>query len=417
MFITIGFASTAMGDIDTTYAVIGGGIVGASIAYHLSERTDEPITVFERQAISSETTYKSMAMYGLYGDEIQYRMKQYGLELYNRFFEDPRALPKADLAGRLAVATTEDGARELERGVRDLAETSGLSGTDRDLLEYIDGNELRNRLLVPGLNADSIEGAAFRPRVWFVNPQELAHEFVERARENGVRFETGVNVTEVLTDNGRVSGLETDSGEVAVETVVCAAGPWNVALARNAGIELPVRHTLAPILKLDSDERAAYSLPAIEHHESPFAIYRQRARDRGSMYVGYYPVEPTDTVEQFLETYDVFEPDTMGELIPKPIRDGMLDAVERLLPSLMDADIVDEWVGVRSVTPDGNPVVGWTEIEGFSIAAFHTSGIQLAPKVGDVIARQLVDAEPTDLYDALSVSRFEGYTDRRTEPA
>lgn len=400
-----------MSKTDTTYAVVGGGIVGASIAYHLSERTQESVTVFERQAISSETTYKSMAMYGLYGDETQYRMKRYGLRLYNQFFETPRARPEADFAGRLQVATTEAGARELERGVAGESDAKAFSGTDRDMLEYIPGDELEAKLLLPGLDTDRIEGAAFRPRVWFVQPQELAHEFVERARENGVRFETGVRVTDVLTEERRVSGLATDDGDVAAENVICAAGPWNVALARAAGIDLPVRHTLAPILKLRPEERATYSLPTIEHHESPYSIYRQRARDRGAMYLGYYPVEPTDSLDEFLDTYDVFDPDAMGETVPDEIRDGMLRTVDRLLPSLLDADIVDEWVGVRSVTPDGNPIVGRTDLEGFTVAAFHTSGIQLAPKAGDVIARQLVDDERTELYDGLSISRFDGYTD------
>jgi glycine/D-amino acid oxidase-like deaminating enzyme len=218
-------------------------------------------------------------------------------------------------------------------------------------------------------------------------------------------------MTDVTTADGRVSGLLTDDGAVAADEVVCAAGPWNVELARRAGVDLPVRHTLAPILKFRTNERAEYSLPTVSHHESPYSIYRQASRERGAVYVGYNPSGKSEDVHDFLETHGTYDPDETDDTVPEEVREGATEFVDRLMPSLRDADLVDEWVGIRSVTPDENPVVGWTDLEGFSVAAFHTSGIQLSPKVGDVVASQLVDGEPTDLYDALSVSRFEGYTD------
>lgn len=400
-----------MAQTDTSYAIIGGGIVGASIAYHLSKETAEPITVYERQSLASETTDKSMAMFGLYGDQTQYQMKRYGLRLYNEFFTSPKATPRYDFAGRLIAATTEAGATELEESLTSDSPEKSLSGMDRDLLEYIPGDELNEVLLLPRVNTDAINGAVFRPRVGFMQPQELAFEFVERARDNGVTFETGNQVVDIRKRNGRVIGLETETDSVSAEHVICAAGPWNVTIAEKAGVAIPVRHTLAPILKLAVDERAEYSLPTIGHYESPHGMYRQRSRAQDSMFLGYNPSEPVDSVTEFLETYDVYDPDTLSESVPEEIRDGMLSTAETFMPSLLEADIEDEWVGIRSGTPDGNPIVGWTSVEGFSIAAFHTSGIQLAPKVGDIITQQLVHGNPTELYDDLSITRFEGYTD------
>lgn len=394
-----------------TYAIIGGGIVGASIAYHLSEETTEPIKVYDQQSLASETTFKSMAMFGLYGDKTQYQMKRYGLRLYNQFFSEPRARPKYDLAGRLEVATTESGAAELEQNMGSSHAEKSIAGIDRDLLEYIPGDDLSEVLLVPRVNTAAVTGAVFRPRVGYMQPQELAFEFVERARDNGVTFDTGSKITDILTQNGQVTGLETESSKVAADHVICAAGPWNVTLAAKAGVDIPVRHTLAPILKLTVSESAEYSLPTIGHYESPYSIYRQRSRSRDAMFLGYNPSEPVNSVAEFLEKYDVFDPDSMSETVPEDIRDGMLSTAEMLVPSLLDADVADEWVGIRSGTPDGNPIVGWTEVDGFSIAAFHTSGIQLAPKVGDIITQQLVHDNPTDLYDNLSISRFKGYSD------
>ncbi len=401
-----------MAESTTKYAIIGGGIVGASIAYHLSEETDDSITVYEQQSLASETTFKSMAMFGLYGDETQYQMKRYGLRLYNQFFSEPRASPRYDFAGRLIAATTDSGATELKEGLTSDSPEKSLSGMDRDLLEYIPGDELKDVLLLPRVNTEAITGAVFRPRVGFMQPQELAFEFVERARENGVSFETGNRVVDIRKRDGRVVGLETETESVSAEHVICAAGPWNVALAEKAGVEIPVRHTLAPILKLEVDEKSEYRLPNISHYQSPYGIYQQRSRSRGSMFIGHNPFEPVDSVTAFLEEYDIYDPDTLSEKVPKNIRDGMLSTAETFIPSLLEADIVDEWVGIRSGTPDGNPIVGWTSVDGFSIAAFHTSGIQLAPKVGDIISQQLVHGNPTRYYDKLSISRFEGYSDR-----
>lgn len=388
------------------YVVVGGGIVGASIAYHLGERTDDPVTVFDRQSLASETTFKSVAMTGLYGDETQYAMKRYAHRLYNEFLADPRANPRYEFAGRLVLATTAAGATTLERAVRGEADAGKITkNPDHALMEYIPGDELAANLLVPELNTDAVEGALYRPKMGYMSrPQELAYEFVERARDNGVEFRPNTPVREVCVADGRVTGVRTDDGVHEAAHVVSAAGPWNLALTRDLGLDLPLRHTLAPALKLQPDPPLTHSLPSLEPYESPYSIYR---RSEDEVLVAYYP----GSYEAAGTEYD---PEATGDTVPAEIREGAIEVLERLAPSLLDAEVVDEWVGIRSMTPDQNPVVGWTDLEGFSVAAFNTSGIQLAPAVGDVIARQLVDGDPTEYYDALSVTRFEGYTDVHT---
>lgn len=389
-----------------TYGIIGAGIAGASIAYHVGRRTDDRVVVFEQDGIASATTTRSVAQFGFYGDEIQYWMKRYGMELYNRFFADSRADPQYEFAGLLTVATTKTGATELKRAVeaggnQGLGKVAG-TGFDRDLVEYLSGDTLKETVLLPPVDADAIEGALYRPKMGYMaRPAELAREFVERATEAGVEFRFETSVQEIETDEDRVTAVIADE-RLPVDELVCAAGPWNVELSRKVGIDLPVRHTLAPVLELEPDSRLEYSLPAINHYESPHAIHRRRA---DACLVGYNPTDGYDLDQ-------VFDPDEIEDTVPPEIRDGMLDAVEQFLPTLGAAP-VDEWVGIRSQTPDGNPIVGWTEIEGFSIVAFHTSGIQLSPAVGRIVADQLLDDNPTEFYDALSISRFDGQTDHR----
>ncbi|WP_436348193.1 NAD(P)/FAD-dependent oxidoreductase [Natronorubrum sp. FCH18a] len=389
----------------TEYAIIGGGIAGASIAYHLSERTDVSITVFERTAPASETTYKSVAMMGLYGDEVQYRMKRYALEFYNQFFADRRAHPQYTSMGRLVVATTEEGASKLQRAAQGKADIGMVaSNIGNAQLEYIPGDELQKTLMVPPVNTDEIEGALHRPKVGYMNrPQELTYEFIERAKENGVEFRSNTPVDEVVTDSGRVTGLETEAGFVETQHVVSAAGPWNIKICNQLGLDVPLRHTLAPAIQLQPQEDLECSLPSIEPFDSPYSIHRQKEDE---VIVSHYP-------GSYQEAGTEYDPSKQSDSVPSDIREGAIDQIDRLLPSLLTADIVDDWVGVRSLTPDKNPIVGWTAIEGFSLAAFNTSGIQLSPAVGEIIARQLVDGDPTEYYDDLSITRFDGHPDVR----
>jgi glycine/D-amino acid oxidase-like deaminating enzyme len=368
--------------------------------------------LFERQSPASETTYKSVAQYGFYGDETQYRMKQYGMELYNQFFRDPEANPRYTFMGILTTATEQENAEQLQAAVEaggdERLGKPGM-GFDRDMVEYLDGDEVKKKLLLPPVNETEISGALFRPRVGYMSrPQELAYELLERAEKRGVTVRPNTTVEEITTDEDRATGVVTDDGEeIELDEVICAAGPWNIKLAESVGVDLPVRHTLAPVLKLRPDDQSDYSMPVINHYESPYAFHR---RSEDEFLIGYNPGSA-------YEDADEFDPATMGERVPEDIRDEGIELLERLLPDLIDAEVVEEWVGIRSVTPDGNPVVGWTDLEGFSVAAFHTSGIQLAPSVGKMIAAQVLDDRPTDYYDSLSITRFDGYTDHRADSA
>jgi len=387
----------------TKYAIIGGGIAGASAAYHLSERTDDPVTVFEQGELLDETTSKSWALFGYYGGAVQYRMKEYAMDLYNRFMTNPRGNPRYYLIGRLGLATTSEEADRLVSATSGTSDSSPKVSTNAETtpVEFLSPDDLHQSMVAPLLDESTIEGAIHRPKVGYFSPTDIAQEFVERARENGVEFREQTAVTDVETERGRVTGLTTEDGSVSADEVVCAAGPWNIELARNAGIEIPVKHTLAPVLKLKPSRSLPHLLTSMKEIESGYSF--RGDGDDGTVLVGNNPGGWENAIE--------YTPSEVSETVPDDLRDGAWDAVDRLLPDLSDATVVDEWVGVRSATPDGNPVVGKTAVDGFSLIAFSTSGIQLSPASGYVVAEQLVNDNPTDYYDDLSISRFDGYDD------
>ncbi|MFO7927610.1 MAG: NAD(P)/FAD-dependent oxidoreductase [Halobacteriota archaeon] len=371
--------------MDETIAIVGGGIAGASVAYHLSERTDASITVFERNAVGAETTARSTAVFRQMGDSALDPMKRYGMRLYNGFLSEPRANPRHQLIGRFEVATDDEHAAPL----RAAEPPTGA---------YFEGEELEDVALVPELETDAVTGALYNPNAGVFSPVELTHEFVERARENGVEFLSNTEVADIETDDGGVAAVRTAEERCPTTRVVCAAGPWNLAVGRLAGLELPLRHTLAPIARLEPTTELPHPLPNIKHGASGYYFLGQ---PDGTVLVGHSPGSYADAGTEY-------EPETVPDTVPDEVRSGMTDAIERFLPSLLDAEIVEEWVGIRSLTPDGRPIVGPTAVDGFSIVAFNSEGIQLAPATGRVITANLTDETPPDYADVVSPSRFDG---------
>ncbi|WP_096390178.1 NAD(P)/FAD-dependent oxidoreductase [Halopenitus persicus] len=433
---------------EPAFAVVGGGIVGASVAYHLSERTDEPITVYDRGEPGGETTRKSTAMIGVSGPKTLHELRTYGIRLYNDLLEDPTAAPRYRGAGRLRVTTDPDVAAGFSRLVEEAAErTDGdapestpVGGIDAATLAhgtaaFVPGEEIRGRLLVPPVNAEELEGALYRPEYGYISGDgdtlgagELARELLERAQRNGVTVESETEVTEIRTAGGRVVGIETrptgrteatataDAGSsarseaepnaTAVETrnVICAAGPWNPRLAATAGVEVPVEHVRSPVFELDLDRPLPYTLPMIKSHESSVGIHPKR-RDR--ILVTYTPRRDGDRKadESGRDGDTLRDPSAVSNVPRESERRTALRWAERLVPQLADATLANEWVGIGTKTPDGAPIVGPTPVGGLSLAVTG-AGIQLAPAVGDLLARRLVDGETTPRHEALASSRF-----------
>lgn len=384
----------------TTYVIIGGGIAGSSIAYHLSEQVGDSVTVFERQSLASETTYKSFAWFGDYGNETYYRMKRYGMELYNEFLEDPRANPNYALTGLLNVTTDPDKAEQFKKSLTDQeidpSRGEAVTGVERDHVEYLPSDKIRDQLILPRINTDEIEGGIYRPKVGYMRPQELAFEFIERAKENGVNFRQNAKVDEIHVEDGAATGVTVAGEHIDADHVISAAGPWNTELSERVGLDLPIKHTLAPVMKLKPEEPKPYTLPSMIHENSGISF---RKNEDGTVLIGHYPGDYQSKGQRY-------DPETVGESVPTEFRDKASKVINQLFPFLFDADIVDQWVGIRSLTRDHNPIIGETEIDNLSIAAFNTSGIQLSPQAGRIITKQILGEELPEYYPNISPKRF-----------
>ncbi|UWG46377.1 Glycine/D-amino acid oxidase (deaminating) [Halanaeroarchaeum sp. HSR-CO] len=365
--------------------VIGAGIAGASTAYHLTGRTDRPVRVIERGAIAAETTGKSTAVFRFHGEPTLDRMKRYALETFNEFLADAAAMTEYEpLGGRLEVATSEAAAEDVR-------------AVDAPIAAHVDPADLDETLLFPQLATDVLEAAVFLPNAGYFRPTELTFEFVERAEKRGATFVEGTTVRGVSTEGGRVTGVETDSETIEARAVVSAAGPWNLQVGRSAGVELPIRHTLAPILRLEPLADRVTTIPNIVHEDTGYYL---RGSANGEVLVGHSPGD--------YEAGTEYDPATVSNSVPAEIRKNAIDVIELLVPSLIDSDIVEEWAGVRSRIPDERPMVGPAGPDGLYFVAFHSEGLQLATAAGRRVAEIVTgESDPGDL----SPERFENHPD------
>jgi len=377
-------------------AVVGGGIVGTSVTVHLAERADRPVVLFEREGdLAAGTTAASLATWRTTPteDDPLSRMKRYGMEYYNRLLADHPA--RFELVGQLEVATTDEGADDL----RALA-TGGAPATQA--AEFLTPEALRRTVPVPNLTT-ALSGALYRPFLGYFDAGALAEAMAARATERGATVEHGTEVTGLRTDGDQVTGVVADGETVDAAAVVLAAGASTPRLARSVGVDLPTRYTAGYTATFEPIRPLSTRLPKLDHHESPVGF---RGADGGRAVA--YRTGPTADVGEYYDTAVADPRELPTDGVPDEVLDSFRTVADRLVPPLAGGELVDSAAAPLSRTPDGRPVAGWTAWPGLSVVALHAAGVQLAPALGDVVARQLLDGEPTELHDALTPSRFGG---------
>src|SRR5699024_1450459 len=163
-------------------------------------------------------------------------------------------------------------------------------------IDYFDSGNLSASMVLPYLDTTVVKGAIYRPQVGYLRPRELAKEFINRAEANGATFNEYSQVEEIRTTNDRATGMIVNGEFIDADEVICAAGPWNPKIARSVGVEIPIKHTLAPVVKLEPATNRQYSLPWITHHESGFSI---RRNTDGTILMTHHPVDDYDVATEY----------------------------------------------------------------------------------------------------------------------
>jgi glycine/D-amino acid oxidase-like deaminating enzyme len=358
--------------------IIGGGVTGASIAYHLVRRGVRNVTLLEKQFLASGATGKSSACIRQhYSTPETCRMVLHALRFFERFAEHT--------GGRTASFTRVGYLLGVDDRLRAPMEQSvALQQSVGIQTRLVTPAEMRE--IEPRVRVDDFVAGCYEPEAGYADPSQTTHAFAAAAREGGARILEGAEVVGLSVAGGRVKGVSTSRGDIEAPVVINAAGIW--------GDRITVcRH------KINFFTRpAAASAPHPLVYDFVKNIYT-RPETGGLTLVG-----PLDS-EEFNDRAD---PDRYNEGVTfEETADAMERAMHRF-PVMEHGEVAKGYAGCFDVTPDWHPILDESPVAGFYLAVgFSGHGFKLSPAVGDMVARLVVDGKrPGDDVHAFRHSRF-----------
>lgn len=363
-------ASTILGKTSTADVVIlGAGVMGASIAFHLAQRKAGKIVVIDKGHVGQGGSGRSSAlvrMHYSYPPEVQLALVSL------RIFEHWRDVVGTDgdfrKTGFVRIVHPGEGDR-LKQNV-EMQQKLGVN------VKLIDRHQLKE--LEPDWRVDEIELAAYEPDSGYGDGAGVANDFLTRARELGVTYLSKTQAVEFLIENERVRGLRTDQGEIAAPVVVAATGPWTRPLFQKIRINLPIEteyHQVA-ILKNAPDMKGG-GCACIDSVSATY--FRPDAHDK--FLIGdFYGQRPVD-------------PDNFPQRASDEGLEEIIERASRRIPKLENAEVMRGVTGVYDMTPDSRPLLG--EVSGVAglhiCAGFSGMGFKISPAIGLVMSELLLD--------------------------
>jgi glycine cleavage system T protein len=372
--------------------VIGGGVGGTSIAYHLAAMGWPDVILLERSELTSGSTFHSAGLVGQLRSTVTLtRMMMYGVDLYRRLKEETGLDPGWHEVGSLRLASSPERMEELQR-------LSGWGKTFGLPLEIIGTDQALD--LFPLFDPDGVRGAAFLPTDGHLDPSGLTFSMARGARGRGARIVTGARVTAIDVQRGRVRGVRTaDHGDFRADVVVNAGGMWAHEIGRLAGVEVPVVPMSHQFLITEPMEGVGPELPTMRDPDL-LVYFREEV---GGLVVGGYERTPEAW------SLDGLPPDFNHRLLnPNWTRfEQLSEGAQRRIPALREAGIKTMINGPEAFTPDGEFILGESEVRGFFVASgFCAHGIAGAAGVGKVIAEWIVEGEPSLDVWKMDIRRF-----------
>lgn len=361
--------------------IVGGGIIGASIAYHLTKKGVRDVVVLERDRLGSGSTGKNAGGIRLqFSSEINVRLSQRSLPHIERFQDEIGTDPHFSQVGYLFLITEDRDVAAFERSL----EMWSRLGIPARKVSAADAKALFDEV-----KTDDVRFGTFCAKDGYADPSSMLNGYVARARENGAMFVENAEVTAISCANGGVSGVRTRTDEFAARTVIDAAGPWAGQVAKLAGVELPIQPLRRHIFVTEAVPGLDEDFPlTIE-----FATGLYAHRESGGVLLGM--ADPNEK--------PAFDDSVNWDFMPT--------VVERALvrfPLLERTSIKTGWAGLYEDTPDKHPILGKIDgVDGFiSAAGFSGHGVMHAPATGELIAELIVDGRTSLDLAPLSASRF-----------
>jgi 4-methylaminobutanoate oxidase (formaldehyde-forming) len=376
--------------------IIGGGVGGTSVAYHLAERGWTDIVLVDRAELTSGSTFHSAGLVGQLRSSVTLtKMMMYGADLYRRLAVETGVDPSWHEVGSLRLASSQARLEELQRQVG-WARTFGLP------LELISAREARDRF--PLMSADGVLGAVWLPTDGWLDPSGLAQALAAGARRRGAAIRTHARVVAIATERGRVSSVDVELRDgsretIATEVVVNAGGMFAPEIGRLAGVNVPVIPMAHQYLFTEAIDGVHSGLPQLRDPDN-LVYFREEV---GGLCMGGYERDPAPW------SLDGVPRDFNGKLLAPdwPRFEEIMAGAIRRVPAIADAGVSRMINGPEAFTPDNEFILGESEVRGFFVAAgFCAHGIAGAGGIGRQVASWIVDGEPElDLWK-MDIRRF-----------
>jgi sarcosine oxidase, subunit beta len=370
--------------------IIGGGVMGASIAFHLAEAGAHNTVVVERGELACGSSGKPIGgVRAQFSDPLNIELGSRSLRAYQDFPHRPGADIRLDTVGYLFLLTSERHAAHFETSVR---VQNALDVPSR----MISPDEAR--ALCPYLSTDGLVAAAYSPTDGHARPALVVHGYARAATRAGVTFATHTTVTGIDTTGDRVTAVQTDHGPISCSTVICAAGAWSAHIGDMAGVSLPVRPVRRQLAFTAPLQPPAPRLPFTIDFASTAYFHNS---DDGLL----------------LGLADPGQPDGFDTTWTPEWLDLFRARARRRAPALADMEIAGGWAGLYEVTPDHNALIGRSgELPNFLYATgFSGHGFLQAPAVGEIMRDLCLDRPPCLDITPLSADRFTSGTQPRPE--
>jgi 4-methylaminobutanoate oxidase (formaldehyde-forming) len=373
--------------------IVGGGVGGTSIAYHLAQLGERDVVLVDRAELTSGSTFHSAGLVGqLRGSVSLTRMMMDSVELYRRLGDACGWIE----CGGLRLACTPEREEELHRQV-------GWSRTFGLALELLSAGEAA--ALFPLMSTDGVRAASYLPTDGYLDPSQLTYALAEGAREGGCRIFTHTRVTAIDVEAGRVRGVQTEWGPIEAEIVVNAGGMFAAEIGRLAGVRVPVVPFAHEYLVTQPfRERDDGHLPTLRDPDL-LVYYREEG---GGLVMGGYERRSAPWALR-PDGLDAIAPDFNGILLEEDwdrFEEIAVNSRKRV-PAMEDVKVTRLINGPEAFTPDNEFLLGESEVRGFFVAAgFCAHGLAGAGGLGKAMAEWIVAGEPAmDLWE-MDIRRF-----------